>query len=155
MGRICIMNSSPEFSVSSCNTVCNSRISSILCVPPMRLSATNKNAKFDDKQKSKRTNSNSKDVEECLIDTDSSEEDLGDSQSDDLHRINSTSIPPPPPPPINPNETKYSTMWIGNDDGCLYVFQFTDQSIRTIARKNRTLKQLSSSILGITYASIF
>jgi hypothetical protein len=119
----------------------------------MRLSATNKNAKFDDKQKSKRTNSNSKDVEECLIDTDSSEEDLGDSQSDDLHRINSTSIPPPPP--INPNETKYSTMWIGNDDGCLYVFQFTDQSIRTIARKNRTLKQLSSSILGITYASIF
>ena len=155
MGQICIMNTSPEFSVSSCNTVCNSRISSILCVPPMRLNATNKvlNTKFDDKQKSKRINSNSKDTEESLIDTDSSEEDLGDSQSDDLHRINSTSIPPPPPPPpppISPNETKYSTMWIGNDDGCLYVFQFTDQSIRTIARKNRTLKQLSSSILAIT-----
>ena len=119
MGQVCIMNTSPEFSVSSCNTVCNSRISSILCVPPIRLKRntitdTILNAKSDaenTKHKSKRNDSNSKEADESIIDTDSSE-DLADSQSDDLHKANLTNIPP-----TDQNEAKYSTMWIGNDDG--------------------------------------
>ena len=45
MGQVSIMNTFPELTVSSCNTVCNSRIACIQCVPPFRLkrgSGTNK-----------------------------------------------------------------------------------------------------------------
>lgn len=37
MGQVCIMNTFPDLTVSSCNTVCNSRIMCIQCVPPYRL----------------------------------------------------------------------------------------------------------------------
>lgn len=37
MSQICILNTSPELAVTSCNTVCNSRISCIQCVPPYQI----------------------------------------------------------------------------------------------------------------------
>jgi hypothetical protein len=124
MGQVCIMNTSPEFSVSSLNTVCNSRISCVLCVPPIRMkrgSVIGKNVKTseikldDNKMKSKRSEAHYEEPPQSVIDTDSSEEeDCGDSQSDDLlHRNNSTNIPST----NHQSETKYSSMWIGNDDG--------------------------------------
>ena len=42
MGQVCIMNTFPELTVSSCNTVCNSRISCIQCVPPYRVKRVHK-----------------------------------------------------------------------------------------------------------------
>lgn len=33
MSQVCILNTCPELAVTSCNTVCNSRISCIQCVP--------------------------------------------------------------------------------------------------------------------------
>ena len=45
MGQVCIMNTFPELTVSSCNTVCNSRISCIQCVPPYRLKRNSGNTK--------------------------------------------------------------------------------------------------------------
>ena len=120
MGQVCIMNTTPEFSVSSCNTVCNSRISSVLCVPPIRYkrnttssnsTKTTNTTRFEEQSKHKpKRNDSSKDADESFIDTDSSDDDCGDSQSDDLHRNNNI-------PSTNQNETKFSSMWIGNDDG--------------------------------------
>jgi len=37
MSQICILNSLPELAVSSYNTVCNSKITCIQCVPPYHL----------------------------------------------------------------------------------------------------------------------
>lgn len=37
MGQVCIMNTIPELAISSCNTVCSSRISCIQCVPPFHM----------------------------------------------------------------------------------------------------------------------
>lgn len=45
MGQVCIMNTFPELTVSSCNTVCNSRISCIQCVPPYRPKRNSGNTK--------------------------------------------------------------------------------------------------------------
>jgi hypothetical protein len=49
------------------------------------------------------------------------------------------------------NELKYSTMWIGFDDGCINIFQFTDSTFRTTSKRNRTTKELSSGLLAIAY----
>jgi len=49
------------------------------------------------------------------------------------------------------HDVKHSTMWIGNDDGSLHVFQFSDSTIRTVARKNRITKQFSSGIQSLLY----
>jgi len=48
-------------------------------------------------------------------------------------------------------DTTHSTMWIGNDDGSLHIFQFCDSAVRTVSRKNRFTKQFSSSIQSIVY----
>jgi len=45
MGQVCIMNTFPDLTVSSCNTVCNSRITCIQCVPPFRRPASTKSNK--------------------------------------------------------------------------------------------------------------
>lgn len=41
MGQVCIINTIPELAVSSCNTVCNSRITCMKCVPPYRAKRSN------------------------------------------------------------------------------------------------------------------
>ncbi len=48
-------------------------------------------------------------------------------------------------------DTTHSTMWIGNDDGSLHIFQFCDSAVRTVSRKNRFTKQFSSSIQSLAY----
>ena len=37
MGQVCIMNTFPELAITSCNTISNSRITCMQCVPPYRL----------------------------------------------------------------------------------------------------------------------
>ena len=37
MSQVCIMNTTPELTVASCNTICNSRVTCMQCVPPYRI----------------------------------------------------------------------------------------------------------------------
>ena len=48
MSQVCIMNTSPELTVTSCNTICNSRITCMYCVPPYRLK---RNSGYNKKKK--------------------------------------------------------------------------------------------------------
>ena len=215
MAQVCIMNTIPELAVSSCNTVCNSRITCIQCVPPFRLkrnsgykkkrkesiadicdnlegqqvvtentgSIVGSRSRLIIQQLSEQLNANLE--PESLIDFDSSDEDEVDSQSGnedkekekekdkekEKEKEKKTTQQGSPTPSSNNtltqvnsggsigsifgtnsiHDVKHSTMWIGNDDGSLHVFQFSDSTIRTVARKNRITKQFSSGIQSLLY----
>jgi hypothetical protein len=121
MSQICILNSLPEISVSSYNTVCNSRITCIQCVPPYRLKHVDSNSKklnkeenlllnTDDDLNENPSNNESSIINndkknflrqascniepEFAIDYDSSDDDDDDieSQSDDLNNNNNNNL---------------------------------------------------------------
>lgn len=176
MGQICILNSVPELSVSSCNTVCSSRITCIQCVPPYRLKHVDSNGKklteqqseFNDYQSENQSNETnillniekrhflrqiSSNLEpDFLVDYDSSDDDDIDSQSgtEELNNQSNSVQSSSNIPLFTSNyDLKHSTMWIGNDDGSLHIFQFSDSAVRTIARKNRITKQFSSGVQSL------
>jgi len=48
MSQVCIMNTSPELAVNSINTICNSRITCMYCVPPYQVK---RNSGYNKKKK--------------------------------------------------------------------------------------------------------
>lgn len=164
MGQICIINTVPELSVSSYNTVCNSRITCIQCVPPYRLKRFDSNPKTRQQQKeasqeetqelddyllaeNQSINENnliniekrhllrqmSSNLEPEFLDYESSDDDDFDSHSgtDELNNPSNLStkeynqtVPSPANIPLFTSnyDLKHSTMWIGNDDGRLFIF---------------------------------
>jgi hypothetical protein len=157
VGQICILNTSPELVVSSCNTISNSKIMCMQCVPPYRFKHS---MVFEDKIQLLDIGSGSG-LDESLIDYYSSDDDDGggsqcgsseDQKIQDFqltkHSLQSQ---------LSNNTTtsqdfKLSTMWIGNADGSLFIYQFNDATIRTVARnKNRISKQLPAGIQTLAY----
>ena len=103
--------------------------------------------------------------QESLIDYDSSDEDDGSQSSaeDPSHKDQQTAVVvgnglaniPVTVSPISSmnsfQDAKHSTIWIGNEDGSLHIFQFSDSAVRTVARKNRITKQFPAGIKSILY----
>lgn len=146
MGQICILNSIPEVAVSSCNTICNSRITCIQCVPPYRLKQVDSNGKkskesedvgeLDDNQSENHSNNennfnNLSNIEkrrllrqmssnlepDFLADYDSSDDDDLESQSGTEDLNNQVQSSSNIPLFTSNYDLKHSTMWIGNEDG--------------------------------------
>jgi hypothetical protein len=59
MSQVCILNTLPEVSVSSCNTVCNSPITCILCAPPHKRNSSFLSARKSSQQHEKATENGS------------------------------------------------------------------------------------------------
>lgn len=103
--------------------------------------------------------------QESLIDYDSSDEDDGSQSSAEAdpaqkdHQAivvgNGLANIPVTVSPIGSmnsfQDAKHSTIWIGNEDGSLHIFQFSDSAVRTVARKNRITKQFPAGIKSILY----
>jgi hypothetical protein len=142
MSQICIMNTQPELSVSSCNTVCNSPINCIICVPPYSSFRNSINRKLNKINSLNRTNLSNNKVhaisehlirnyfqrQQSIIDYDSSDDDECASQksgptAEDTEQPSAVDNKTNEKNSQNFNqqnsvqETKYSTMWIGNNDG--------------------------------------
>ncbi|RNA40338.1 rho guanine nucleotide exchange factor 17-like [Brachionus plicatilis] len=174
MSQICILNTNPELAVTSCNTISNSKISCIQCVPPYQIkrlgssksrkylmrshkneSTDTTDSRFDSATivSSHSINSGFLFKEESLIDYDSSDDEEKDSgnegKENQINQNPSQNIPNHGS--LSIQDLKNCTMWIGNEDGSLNIFQFNDSTIRTVARKNRITKQFSAGINSIAY----
>ncbi|CAF1461333.1 unnamed protein product, partial [Adineta ricciae] len=93
---------------------------------------------------------------ESFFDIDSSDdEDTSTINNEDVFSIDSTTpsqqcILLESDLPNEQQDTREATMWLGTDDGIILIFQCTE-TMKTVARKSRIVKQLGSPIHSILY----
>ncbi|KAF5283417.1 hypothetical protein FQA39_LY04793 [Lamprigera yunnana] len=148
VGQVCVLSLQPEPNVTSCNGVCNARILCIASIPGVNNSVP----------QNSRDNNGPKDKEEhptIQFDSSSSSEDDERSDGEDVTDNNRTSATIKTIDTISTDseepDNQQSTMWLGTEDGCIHVYNSTD-NIRI--KKNKIKLQHSSAVLSIMYVSI-
>ncbi|XP_065577659.1 rho guanine nucleotide exchange factor 17-like isoform X2 [Artemia franciscana] len=165
VGQICLLSLDPEPNVASCQTVCNSKITSILSVPGAHLSLS----KDSDESAESMRHTSSDIVESCLaLDSDSSSDgEDGDESIDDESMTSSrreTNLTFSSTPPTGSQNLSQGddcsgqseaflsgpTMWAGTEDGSIYIYCSTENI------RNRRLKkklELRFCVTDLLYGS--
>ncbi|CAH1964987.1 unnamed protein product [Acanthoscelides obtectus] len=145
VGQLCVLSLEPEPNVVSCNGVCNSRITCISSIPaleegdslpPQRPKKSERTRRYRNQRRLKPMyfdSSSSSEEEEATAGP--SEDPQTSSETDKGSEDSSDDIQP-------------STMWIGTEDGCIHVYNATD-NIRT--RRQKTKFQLNASVTSIVF----
>ncbi|XP_046648556.1 uncharacterized protein LOC124338515 isoform X2 [Daphnia pulicaria] len=166
VGQVCILSLHPEPNVTSCNGVCNARITCIAAIPAAPLmsdeSANNLNScifKRDSKfESSTLCASNSNEIQSSVctnFELESSEssgsEESADEDPSSYSRYRSNSIPTEvniQPASEEADTTNQATMWLGTEDGCIHIYH-CGENIRL--KKNRTRIQQGAAVLCLVY----
>ncbi|XP_063914840.1 rho guanine nucleotide exchange factor 17-like isoform X2 [Zophobas morio] len=136
VGQVCILSLQPEPTVTSCNGVCNARILCIASVPGVSYKGNN-NREETEEHKTIQFDSGSSSDE----DDESDNEEIDESQKIlDTSDVSSSEI--------DDIDSQQSTIWLGTEDGCIHVYNASD-NIRI--KKNKIRLQLGSSVLCIIY----
>ncbi|KAK0162159.1 hypothetical protein PV327_008520 [Microctonus hyperodae] len=155
VGQVCVLNLNPEPpQVTSCNGVCNARILCVAGIPAVlsgtKLSTTKNNA-FD----ISKSEVDNLDQETAIgggnIQLDSSSSDDSDSDNIPCADTMSGGLPCGELSSIDgvaEEDINQSTMWLGTEDGCIHVYNCTD-NIRI--KKNKVNIQHGSSVYSIIY----
>ncbi|KAL7729541.1 hypothetical protein ACLKA6_007836 [Drosophila palustris] len=152
VGQVCIMSLHPEPNVTSCNGVCNARILCVASVPAYSSSGndeTTSNSGQEDKSQDSRS------TPQLHTAAASSDDEADAGPAAQLEQR----VPSPAPSlhatyhmqqDSNPEESEcnQSTMWIGTEDGCIHVYNSTD-NIRI--KKNRIKIEHHSAVFSILY----
>ncbi|XP_076261494.1 rho guanine nucleotide exchange factor 17-like isoform X3 [Rhynchophorus ferrugineus] len=141
VGQVCVLtlNEKPEPTVTSCNGVCNTRILCIASIPGPGIQnrassfTSGKNRDKLQPQKAMQFDSSSSSDEDDRTEDDEKKAEHRDSESSSVH---------------NEEPDKFSTMWLGTEDGCILIYNSND-NIRI--KKNKIKLQLGSSVLCIIY----
>ncbi|XP_072378772.1 rho guanine nucleotide exchange factor 17 isoform X1 [Diabrotica undecimpunctata] len=140
VGQVCVLSLLPEPNVTSCNGVCNRKIVCIASVPGINnRTSTNGNKKVGGEPKEHKmmnfdSSSSSDEDENCDNEINEQPQHIVDSEVCSVE---------------NDEADNYqSTMWLGTEDGCIYIYNCSD-NIRI--KKNKGKLQLGASILSIIY----
>ncbi|XP_032783491.2 LOW QUALITY PROTEIN: uncharacterized protein LOC116921335 [Daphnia magna] len=169
VGQVCILSLHPEPNVTSCNGVCNARITCIAAIPAAP-STTEESAsnlgrsmfKNDSKFESSTFGaSNPNEIKSSVcnkfeLESESSSESSGSEDSADedpanYNRYRSDSIPIEVnvlPASEEADTTNQATMWLGTEDGCIHIYH-CGENIRL--KKNRTRIQQGAAVLCLVY----
>ncbi|XP_044257449.1 rho guanine nucleotide exchange factor 17 [Tribolium madens] len=139
VGQVCILSLQPEPTVTSCNGVCNARILCIASVPGVSCSSVRGNNNRDDNEEHKtiQFDSSSSSDEDDETDNEEVDEPQKISETSDVSSADLDDI-----------DSQQSTIWLGTEDGCIHVYNSSD-NIRI--KKNKIRLQHGSSILSIIY----
>ncbi|XP_047104060.1 rho guanine nucleotide exchange factor 17 [Schistocerca piceifrons] len=165
VGQVCVLSLSPEPTVVSCNGVCNARILCIASVPAVDSGRSDYGFGHSNFFNSKSGISISvEDTDEGNLHYDSSSSSDGDYETeecvgaDEEQKNNSmepVSITATPSevsiatvPASEDSDSMQPTMWLGTEDGCIHVYNCTD-NIRI--KKNKIKIQHGSSVHCIIY----
>ncbi|XP_067128079.1 rho guanine nucleotide exchange factor 17-like [Centruroides vittatus] len=158
VGQVCVLSLQPDPTVTSCNGVCNARILCLASIPaatplyqntgrrksifPENSAELNHSVEEDNGEGIERTNNGN-----IQLDSDSSDEedDVTDSPDDDVNKSPENTVQEE-----NKDETDnhQPTMWLGTEDGCIHVYNCTD-NIRI--KRNKIKLQHSAAINCIVY----
>ncbi|XP_065165662.1 rho guanine nucleotide exchange factor 17 isoform X2 [Atheta coriaria] len=159
VGQVCVLSLQPEPNVISCNGVCNARILCIASVPGLKTDHQDLNDEVTSKDPPQK---------EPQIQFDSSSSSEYDERSDEesvdplgsKRELLSTQATPTAGGQVKSvgctqevgdseeADTSASTMWLGTEDGCIHVYNSSD-NIRI--KKNKIRLQHGSAILCIIY----
>nr|XP_022915112.1 rho guanine nucleotide exchange factor 17-like isoform X1 [Onthophagus taurus] len=139
VGQVCILSLEPEPTVTSCNGVCNAKILCITSVPGVSNSTVN--------NKGLNINVTKEDQNTIQFDSSSSsEEDRSDCDEQDESRVPTGTNTDTINLENDDADTQQSTMWLGTEDGCIHIYNSSD-NIRI--KKNKFKLQHGSAILSI------
>ncbi|KAK9889314.1 hypothetical protein WA026_004594 [Henosepilachna vigintioctopunctata] len=142
VGQVCVLSFQPEPTVSSCNGVCNARILCIASIPannervPSPTTANIQSVQPSDHKIKFDSSSSSED------DDKSDNEYYQEPQQQEINSVDTSSVD------LEDSEHLRSTMWLGTEDGCIHIYNSTD-NIRI--KKNKMKIQHNSSVLSIIY----
>ncbi|XP_056646347.1 rho guanine nucleotide exchange factor 17 [Diorhabda sublineata] len=140
VGQVCVLSLMQEPNVISCNGVCNARILCIASVPGVNNgSSPNHNNKVGEEPEEHKTmhfdsSSSSDEDENCDSEINEEPQKLLDTETCSIEN--------------EETDVQQSTMWLGTEDGCIHVYNCSD-NIRI--KKNKIKIQLGASILSIIY----
>ncbi|CAF1236085.1 unnamed protein product [Rotaria sordida] len=180
-GQVCLVNVQSDVTLKACNTVISSRINCVAYVPPHKGRRTGSSIKQhqhkqkqqdDERQENKHgfivkqepiSISNNSDVQttvDSLLDIDSSDDEdtLTTINNEDIFSLDQSDQTISSQQCIllesdinnEQQDTREATMWLGTDDGIILIFQCTE-TMKTVARKSRIVKQLGSAIHSILF----
>ncbi|XP_065202410.1 rho guanine nucleotide exchange factor osg-1 isoform X2 [Planococcus citri] len=148
VGQVCILSLHPEPAVTSCNGVCNARILSVTSVPVSRIiekfnadaqTDSVKGDSYEEVNESIPLDNNEGDIPDIHLDSSSSEDEDGEEElSIEELKITDNSN----------SENGDSTMWLGTEDGYIYIFNCTD-SLRV--KRNKQKYKHNSAVYCILY----
>nr|CAI5859918.1 unnamed protein product [Callosobruchus analis] len=144
VGQLCVLSLTPEPNVTSCNGVCSAKILCITSVPGIKAGRSTSPSKPKKSGRTRRSR-NQRRLKPMYFDSSSStEEDVagpseGRQTSSETDRCSEEG-----------GNRQPSTMWLGTEDGCIHVYNSTD-NIRT--KKNKIKVQLGAAILCIVSPS--
>ncbi|KAL3290287.1 hypothetical protein HHI36_023632 [Cryptolaemus montrouzieri] len=140
VGQVCVLSFQPEPTVSSCNGVCNARILCIASIP----------ANNELVPSPKNIQTNQQIDHKIQFDSSSSSEDDEKSDNDDYPDPNHQVTNSADTSSVDLDDADHlrPTMWLGTEDGCIHVYNSTD-NIRI--KKNKMKMQHNSSVLSIIY----
>lgn len=164
VGQVCVLSLFPEPTVTSCNGVCNARILCVASVPACNdlndqhsISSSN----CETPRSSRNSNSStcpSVDKKHTKSKTDTGSDIKLDSSSSSSDSEPDNQEPAPSPSPAvsahhhqdssDDTDGLQSTMWLGTEDGCIHVYNCTD-NIRI--KKNKIKIQHVSAVYSILY----
>ncbi|KAF6212697.1 hypothetical protein GE061_013223 [Apolygus lucorum] len=130
VGQVCVLSLHPEPTVTSCNGVCNARI---LCIAPVPGPSNDASSLIVNSGISISVEDADKMVSNIQLDSSSSSDD--ESRDDEMEGDSS-------------EEAGAGTMWLGTEDGCIHVYNCTD-NIRT--KKNKIKIQHNAPVHSIIY----
>jgi hypothetical protein len=136
VGQVCILSLQPEPTVTSCNGVCNARILCIASVPGVSYRGNN-NREEAEEHKTIQFDSSSSSDEEDKSDNEEADEPQKVADTTEVSSLDLEDI-----------DSQQSTIWLGTEDGCIHVYNSSD-NIRI--KKNKIRLQHGSSILSIIY----
>ncbi|KAL7295505.1 hypothetical protein TKK_0011150 [Trichogramma kaykai] len=153
VGQVCVLSLNPEPpQVTSCNGVCSARILCVAGIPactsvsqrkaPTNRGLLNKKIRRGGGKSIRKTNSGNIQIDSSSSD-DSDSEDIPSTDNPSASRDASNSSSA-----ANDEEFNQPTMWLGTEDGCIHVYNCSD-NIRI--KKNKIKLQHGSSVYCIIY----
>ncbi|KAK4872091.1 hypothetical protein RN001_016215 [Aquatica leii] len=145
VGQVCVLSLQPEPNVTSCNGVCNARILCIASIPGINNGTPQCNRENNGPEAKEEHTTIQFDSSSSSEDDDRSDgEDATDNNraSTALKTLDTASTDSEEP------DNQQSTMWLGTEDGCIHVYNSTD-NIRI--KKNKVKLQHGSAVLSIIY----
>ncbi|GAB0099388.1 rho guanine nucleotide exchange factor 17 [Sergentomyia squamirostris] len=162
VGQVCVLSLNAEPTVTSCNGVCNARILCVTSVPSEiewqpdkgNTSMTNQlkstpsfDESYDNCSKSHKAQSLSSLFNNIHLDSSSSSSD-NESERDFSPDTKCNIGAKPELQPLDFGDFTQSTMWLGTEDGCIHVYNCSD-NIRI--KRNKIKMQHNSAVYNILY----
>nr|CAH7735584.1 unnamed protein product [Callosobruchus chinensis] len=143
VGQLCVLSLTPEPNVTSCNGVCSARILCITSVPGIKAGQSLSPSRSKKSGRTRRSR-NQRRLKPMYFDSSSSTEEDVAGPSEERQTSSETDRCSE-----EGGDRQPSTMWLGTEDGCIHVYNSTD-NIRT--KKNKIKVQLGAAILCIVYS---